>query len=110
VQHATDCTVEPVAPRAAPEQLRDADSVHLGVADMGCPNCGNSVRNALLGCPGVVEVEVDVPGALAQVWYHANVISVEDIVAKVEAAGEGTHHRYLAVPVGSVLYERKTEG
>lgn len=101
MQHLTDCHVDPVASRADPEELERALHVDLAVAGMGCPNCGNRVRNALMARDGVVEVHVDVPRALARVWYMAEDIDVEEIMTVVRVAGEATHHRYMAVPVGS---------
>jgi len=101
MQHATDARVDPVAPRADPELLRAAATVDLAVAGMACPHCGNRVRNALLGCAGVVDVEVDVITGLARVWFVAEHIRIEDMVAAVAQAGAATHHRYLAVPVTS---------
>jgi copper chaperone CopZ len=106
--HMTECEVVPPAPPAAPEKLRGADYAYLGLAGAGCPNCRNRIRNALLACPGVVEVSIDESGALAQVWYATSEITVEGLVTQVAAAGEGTHHRYMAVPVGS-LFERRDD-
>lgn len=101
MQHLTDCHVEPVASRADPEELERALHVDLAVAGMGCPNCGNRIRNALMGHAGVLEVDVDVGRALARVWYTAEDIGLEEILKAVRVAGEATHHRYMAVPVGS---------
>lgn len=101
MQHVTDCHVDPVASRADPEELERAPDVDLAVAGMGCPNCGNRVRNALMGQRGVLEVHVDVPRGLARVWYTAEDVGVEEILKAVRVAGEATHHRYIALSVGS---------
>jgi len=101
MQHATDSRVDPARPRADPELLRAAAYVDLAVAGMDCPHCGNRVRNALLGLAGVVDAEVDVTAGLAHVWFVAEHIRIEDMLAVVVEAGEATHHRYLAVPVTS---------
>lgn len=99
MQHVTDCRVDPVASRASSELKQKARIQYLALAGMGCPNCANRVRNALLGTQGVVDVEVDLPAGLATVWYRAGAVSLSDMVTAVAEAGQGTHHRYLAVPV-----------
>lgn len=101
MQHITGCHVDPVASRTDPAELERALHVDLAVAGMGCPNCGNRVRNALMAQLGVLEVRVDVPRALARVWYTAEDIGLEEILKAVRVAGEATHHRYMAVRVGS---------
>jgi copper chaperone CopZ len=102
MQHITDCRVDPAAPRAAPGELEGADSIHLSVVGMGCPNCANRIRNALLARGGVVDVTIDLPAALARVWYAAAEVTPAEMVAVVRDAGEGSHHQYLAVPVRDV--------
>lgn len=99
MQHVTDCRVDPVASRASRESKQKARIQYLALAGMGCPNCANRVRNALLGVHGVVDVEVDLPAGLVTVWYRAGDVSLSDMVVAVAQAGQGTHHRYLAVPV-----------
>jgi copper chaperone CopZ len=110
MQHVTDCHVDPVASRAGPEELQRARYVDLAVAGMGCPNCGNRIRNALMARAGVLEVAVDVWRALVRVWYAPDDVGVEEIVSVVRIAGESTHHRYMAVPVGSRWRTRSRAG
>ena len=99
MQHVTECHVDPIAARASAAERRSAETLYLALAEVGCPNCSNRVRNALLMAPGVVDVEVDPAGALATVWYDGGQATVKDLLDVVAAAGRGTHHRYLAVPV-----------
>jgi copper chaperone CopZ len=99
MQHVTDCHVDPVAGRATAEERGHATIQHLALAGMGCPNCANRIRNALLATRGVVDVEVDLHAALATVWYRAPRASVSHLIDAVDGAGRATHHRYLAVPV-----------
>ena len=99
MQHITDRRVEPLATRATAGSLRAATTVDLAVAGMGCPNCANRIRNALLSHRGVLEAEMDVPSALARVWYDPSCVGVGEIVAMVATVGAGTHHLYLAVPL-----------
>jgi copper chaperone CopZ len=99
MQHLTDCHVDPIAGRASADDRRNAEVQYLAVAGMGCPNCAHRVRNALLRAPGVVDVEVDLPGGLASVWFRGAETGVSDLVEVVAAAGRETQHTYLAVPV-----------
>lgn len=100
MQHATECHVDPIAARATDTERHTAHLQYLAVAGMGCPNCANRVRNALLQTTGVVDVEVDLPAGLASVWYREGEVELSDLVGAVGRAGLATHHRYLAVPVG----------
>lgn len=99
MQHVTDCHVDPLAGRVTAEEREGSEVQYLALAGMGCPNCANRVRNALLQTRGVVDVEVDLPAALATVWYRSRDAGISDLVAAVARAGRDTHHRYLAVPV-----------
>jgi len=101
MQHVTDPPIEPAAVRADPRALAGAAVVDLAVAGMGCPSCANRVRNALLAHSGIVEVEVDIPAALARVWYLPDRVSVREILGIVSLVGEGSQHRYLAVPLAA---------
>jgi copper chaperone CopZ len=91
--------VDPVPGRGTEEERRRATVQHMAIAGMGCPNCANRIRNALTATRGLVDVDVDLPGALATVWYRPEGVGVADVTRTIEAAGEGTHHRYLGVPV-----------
>lgn len=76
----------------------------LGLAGLGCENCANRVRNALLRTPGVLEAEIDLREALGRVWCRPKSPPKEtDLVRAVVGASRGTHHRYLAVPLRSRL-------
>lgn len=99
MQHVTDCHVEPLTGRVPEREREGAEVGYLALAGLGCPNCANRVRNALLRATGVVDVEVDLTSALATVWYRPDEGRVWDFVNAVSVAGLGTHHRYLAVPV-----------
>lgn len=100
MQHVTDRRVDPIASKAAAETLSGAQSVDLAIAGMGCSNCANRIRNALLAIPPVLEVRVNVPSSLAHVWYDGSRIGIAEIVAAVGVIGETTHHRFIAEPVG----------
>lgn len=99
MQHVTDSHVDPIRRNVTPEERDAAQMRYLALAGMGCPNCAHRVRNALLATRGVVDVDVDLPAALATVWFVRREVRIEDLVAAVALAGLGTHHRYLAVPL-----------
>ena len=99
MQHFTDCHVDPVRRRVSEEERGAAQVRYLAVAGMGCPNCANRVRNGLMATSGVVDVQMDLPSALAKIWYDREATTLDDLVSAVGEAGRNTHHRYLAVPV-----------
>lgn len=104
MQHVTECHVEPIEGTAGSADLDEAVQYTLALAGLGCPNCANRVRNALLRNPGVIEVEIDVQGAIGHVWCRPDSPPTEtDLVKAVVGASRGTHHRYLAVPLHSRL-------
>ena len=99
MQHVTDCHVDPVTTRVTAEERAEAEVQRLAVAGMGCPNCANRVRNALLEEPGIVDVEVDPQAGLATIWCRPGSTRTRDLLEAVDRSGRGTLHRYLAVPV-----------
>lgn len=100
MQHVTECHVEPIEGAAGSAELDEAVQHTLALAGLGCPNCVNRVRNALLETPGVLEAEIDLHRALGRVWCRAEAALTEiDLVNAVVGASRGTHHRYLAVPM-----------
>lgn len=101
MQHVTDCHVDPVVSDASSEEKERATVQHLAVAGMGCPNCANRVRNSLLLRPAVLEAEVSLSTGLVTVWFDEGGAGVPDLLEAISQAGQGTHHRYLAVPVRS---------
>lgn len=104
MQHVTECHVEPLEGAAGSADLDEARQYTLALAGLGCPNCANRVRNALLRTPGVLEVEIDLHGATGRVWCLPDSPATEaDLVKAVVGASRGTHHRYLAVPLRSRL-------
>lgn len=99
MRHETRCHVEAIEKKVDPEALRAAQQVHLAVAGMGCPNCALRVRNALLSLSGVVQAEVSAQTSLAEVWFDASGLTLDDLIDGVASASAGTHHDYLAVPL-----------
>lgn len=99
MRHEMDCHVEPMEREVDPAALERARRIYLAVAGMGCPNCAHRVRNSLLSVPGVVEARVEASRATAAVWYDPERASVQDLLAGVARAGQGSHHDYMAVPI-----------
>ncbi|MGE0160824.1 MAG: cation transporter [Gemmatimonadales bacterium] len=100
MQHTSDPPVDPARPRLDPRERSSEYSVDLAVAGMGCPSCGNRVRNALLAHPGVREAEVDLCALTVRVWYRPELVGVSELVAIIEVVGQASQHRYAAVPLG----------
>jgi copper chaperone CopZ len=58
----------------------------LGIRGMSCANCVRHVQEALRKVPGVIDVQVDLPGGTAQVT-HAPNADVDAMVTAVDDAG-----------------------
>lgn len=100
MQHLTECHVEPIEGDAGAASLDGAVQHTLALAGLGCPNCANRVRNALLRTDGVLEAEIDLDAALGRVWCRpGSSLDETELVKAVAGASRGTHHRYLAVPL-----------
>ncbi len=92
------CCVRPIESRKAPHG-RVTAAIRLVVAGMGCPNCATRVRNALLSVDGVAEAHVNLVPSVGRVLYDGELVTTEQLIAAVAAAGEGTHHEYSAKPL-----------
>lgn len=90
------CHVERIEEHADPEDLRRASVVVVRVDGLGCPNCANRVRNAILGTEGVVKAEVELATGRAKVGFDPGRCGVDDVLVAVAGAGAGTHHEYRA--------------
>ncbi len=90
------CHVEPMRVEVEPSELESARAILLAVEGMGCPNCANRVRNALLRTPGVLAVEMDLTGGRATVAIRQEMTDVTPLLQAVAASGAGTHHVYRA--------------
>lgn len=97
MQHVTECHVEAVTRHVSESERRRARTVHLAVAGMGCVNCANRVRNALLETRGVLDVDVDHIAGLATVWCRGTEAPTAKLTEAVAECGRRSHHRYLAV-------------
>lgn len=106
MRDSTGCHVEPIPNTLPSSARREAVTIGLALSGVRCSNCASRVQNALLECPGVVDAEVDLAAAHAEVWYRPDQVGPTSLRKVVSKAGNGTHHRYLAVPVKS-LFPRK---
>lgn len=89
-----NCHVEPILKRATPLEQAQLTDGHLLIGGMGCPNCAARVRNSLLKLDGVVEAVIDHTTGLGLVSYNPTLVSGEDLVGAVQAAGSDGHHHY----------------
>ncbi|RLM91111.1 heavy metal translocating P-type ATPase [Haloarcula sp. Atlit-7R] len=63
------------------------DSVTIGITDMTCANCSETVENALRQTPGVVAADVNFATDEAQVTYNPAEASRSDLYDAIEDAG-----------------------
>jgi Cu+-exporting ATPase len=63
------------------------DDLAIGIADMTCANCAETVAAALRDVPGVIETSVNVATDEARVTISPAETSVEDLYAAIESAG-----------------------
>lgn len=72
------------------------NTIQLKVDGMSCGSCVTSVTRALQEVPGVRNVEVDLPGGVAQVQTtDGAILKVQDLAAALAAAG---YHARLVSP------------
>lgn len=95
-----NCHIDPLEKPVDPEALARSKTLILRVTGMGCPTCAMRVRNSLLSCTGVVEVEIDLFAGLAVVHYSVEQIEPQSLVEAVAAAGRDSHHMYRASVLG----------
>ena len=63
------------------------DSVSIGITDMSCANCSETVQDALERTPGVVSADVNFATDEAQVAYNPAEASLTDFYDAIEDAG-----------------------
>lgn len=91
------CCVQPIE-RKATRPAQATAGIRLVIAGMGCPNCAMRVRNAIVSVEGVTDADVNLVPPVSHVLYDADRVTVEQLLAAVAAAGQGTHHEYRARP------------
>jgi len=96
-----NCHVEPIQKVTTTDELQSLTTVGLAIWGMGCVNCATRVRNALLALTGVVEADVDHATGFASVEYSQNLASLPALLQAVAQAGDGEHHKYIAMLLDS---------
>jgi copper chaperone CopZ len=91
-----NCHVEPLKKSLDQETLSSAKAVYLAIWGMGCPTCATRVRNGLLSLQGVLAAEVNLEQGLAVTAYDPEIVTVNDLLQAVSAAGNDGRHNYLA--------------
>jgi copper chaperone CopZ len=92
----SNCYVDPIEKKVAPEAYQNARRAALAVSGMGCPNCALRVRNSLIELEGVLEAQVDHNYGQALVIFNPQNTTLADLVAAVARAGQGNGHHYGA--------------
>jgi len=64
-----------------------ADQVTIAVTDMSCANCAETITDALLDLPGVVDADVNYATDEATVRYNAGDVARSDLYEAIERAG-----------------------
>jgi len=91
-----NCHVEPVEKPLDKEALKSAMAAYFGVSGMGCQNCAARVRNGLLGVEGVLLSDVFLEKNVAVAAYDPAMVTTEDMLNAVTAAGNDGRHHYEA--------------
>lgn len=93
--------IQPLDKQPAQAETARQSTAYLEIDGMGCANCANRVRNAILKTYGVTAVTIDQPDGLGEVNYNPALVSPDALVQAVQSAGsDGFHHydsRILAV-------------
>ena len=97
------CHVEPIQKMSTSDEQENVVLALLAVSGMGCPNCGNRVRNSLLSLYGVVDAYVDHTAALAQVAFNPAMQTIDDLIIAVAGAGGDGRHEYVATLLATAL-------
>jgi Cu+-exporting ATPase len=64
-----------------------AETTTIGITDMSCSNCSETVQDALEGTPGVVSADVNFATDEAQVTYNPAEASLSDLYDAIEGSG-----------------------
>ncbi|MFC7028555.1 heavy metal translocating P-type ATPase [Halomicroarcula sp. GCM10025710] len=93
------------------------DSVTIGITDMSCANCSQTVERALAETPGVVEATANFATDEAQVTYNPADATLSDLYDAIESAGyapvreddadESADERREAARTGEIRRQRR---
>lgn len=79
-----------------PAETNQQSTAYLEIDGMGCANCANRVRNALLKTYGVTSVAIDQPDGLGEVRFNPALVAPEALVLAVQSSGNDGFHHYAA--------------
>jgi copper chaperone CopZ len=88
------CHVEVFKKQSSPDELANVHSAVLDVRGMGCPRCAQRVQNSLLKVRGIVNADVDHQSGIALVRFNPTMLSPDEMLQAVEAAGGDGKHEY----------------
>lgn len=91
-----NCHVDEYRKEVRAEDMQKAQVAYLAVEGMGCPRCALRVQNGLNRLDGVFEASVYLENAVAEVYYDASQVKLQDMVNAVASAGDAQKHRYRA--------------
>ena len=91
-----NCHVESVSKVNSAEELVSVRGAVIEIWGMGCPNCARRVQNSLLELRGMVSAEVDHRSRIALVRFNPTMLTPDNMLLAVEAAGGDGSHEYSA--------------
>ena len=77
----------PALPQARSSALDATRLLHLRVSGMSCAACGGRVTSRLMDLPGVVGVQVDVPGGTVALSWDGEFAGIDAAAAALEEIG-----------------------
>ena len=89
-----NCHVEIYEKQRTSEELANVHNAVLEVRGMGCPSCAQHVQNSLLKVRGIVNADVDHQSGIALVRFNPTMLSMDEMLKAVEAAGGDGKHEY----------------
>jgi len=79
-----------------PVETNQQSTAYLEIDGMGCSNCANRVRNALLKTYGVTSVAIDQPNGLGEVRFNPALVALGALILAVQTSGDDGFHHYDA--------------
>lgn len=94
-----NCHVIPVERIITPEEQENTEQINLIIRGMGCSNCAMRVRNGLFALKGVVQVEVSLLTAVANIKFNPEFVTLDNLFEAVANAGNDGRHSYRVISV-----------
>ena len=80
-------------------EAASTQKVSLGVTGMTCAACSNRVQKGLSKLPGVTDANVNLTTEKASVIFDPAVVTVPDLMAKIEALGYGVERQKVTLDI-----------